>query len=164
MLTDGTCCGHHSLVVCFTACKASCEIKEIHVAQMVKNLPAVQETWVHSLGWQDPLQQGIVTHSSILAWRIPWQRRAWWATVHEMQRVRQDSATNTCTFFSELRSLWISNSNLMLYLTNSKTFFPIKLTGPLPSSLAPFLPSFLPFFFFFWCSISPLLKGSKKWV
>ena len=41
------------------------------VAQLVKNLPAMQETWVQSLGWEDPLQKGKATHSSILAWRIP---------------------------------------------------------------------------------------------
>ena len=42
------------------------------VAQLVKNLPAIQETWVGSLGWEDPLEKGKTTHSSILAWRIPW--------------------------------------------------------------------------------------------
>ena len=42
------------------------------VAQMVKNLPATQETWVQSLGWEDPLEKGMATHSSILAWKIPW--------------------------------------------------------------------------------------------
>ena len=42
------------------------------VAQMVKNLPAMQETWVRSLGQEDPLEKGMATHSSILAWRIPW--------------------------------------------------------------------------------------------
>ena len=41
------------------------------VAQLVKNAPAVQETWVQSLGWQDPLEEGVATHSRILAWRIP---------------------------------------------------------------------------------------------
>ena len=41
------------------------------VAQMVKNLPAMWETWVRSLGWEDPLEKGMATHSSILAWRIP---------------------------------------------------------------------------------------------
>ena len=40
--------------------------------QMVKNLPAVHETQVQSLGWEDPLEKGMATHSSILAWRIPW--------------------------------------------------------------------------------------------
>ena len=42
------------------------------VAQLVKNPPAMQETWVSSLGWEDPLEKGMATHSSILAWRIPW--------------------------------------------------------------------------------------------
>ena len=42
------------------------------VAQLVKNLPAMQETWAQSLGWEDPLEKGKATHSSILAWRIPW--------------------------------------------------------------------------------------------
>ena len=53
------------------------------MAQMVKNLPATQETWVQSLGWDDPLEEGMATHSSILAWRIPMDRGAWRATVHE---------------------------------------------------------------------------------
>ena len=42
------------------------------MAQMVKNLPTMQETWVQSLGWEDTLKKGMATHSSILAWRIPW--------------------------------------------------------------------------------------------
>ena len=42
------------------------------VPQMVKNLPAMWETWVRSLGQEDPLEKGLATHSSILAWRIPW--------------------------------------------------------------------------------------------
>ena len=52
------------------------------VAQMVKNLPAMQETWVQSLGQEDPLEKRMATHSSILAWRIPMDRGAWRATVH----------------------------------------------------------------------------------
>ena len=43
------------------------------VAQMVKNLPAIQETWVRSLGWEDPLEKEMATYSIILAWRIPWK-------------------------------------------------------------------------------------------
>ena len=43
------------------------------VAQLVKNPPAMQETWVWSLGWEDPLEKGMTTHSSILPWRIPWR-------------------------------------------------------------------------------------------
>ena len=42
------------------------------VTQMVKNLPAVQETWVRSLGLEDPLEKGMATHSNVLPWRIPW--------------------------------------------------------------------------------------------
>ena len=42
------------------------------IAQSVKNLPAVQESWVQSLGWKGPLEKGMVIHSSILAWKIPW--------------------------------------------------------------------------------------------
>ena len=42
------------------------------VTQMVKNLPAMQETWVQSLGWEDPLEKGVATNCSILAWKIPW--------------------------------------------------------------------------------------------
>ena len=42
------------------------------VTQLVKNLPAVWEIWVQSLGWEDPLEKGLATHSNILAWRFPW--------------------------------------------------------------------------------------------
>ena len=52
------------------------------VAQLVKNLPAMWESWVRSLGWEDPLEEGMTTHSGIPAWRIPMDRGAWWATVH----------------------------------------------------------------------------------
>ena len=49
---------------------------------MVKNPPAMRETWVRSLGWEDPLEKGMAIFSSILAWRIPMDRGAWWAAVH----------------------------------------------------------------------------------
>jgi len=58
------------------------------VAQVVKNPPAMQETWVWFLGWGDPLEEGMATHSSILAWRIPMDRGAWWATMHEVEKGR----------------------------------------------------------------------------
>ena len=51
------------------------------MAQLIKNTPALQESWVQSLGWEDPLEKGKATHSSILAWRTPWTIR--------LQRVRQ---------------------------------------------------------------------------
>ena len=53
---------------------------------MVKNPPAMWETWVQSLGWEVPLEEGMGTHSSILAWRIPMDRRAWQATVHRVAK------------------------------------------------------------------------------
>ena len=53
------------------------------MAQLVKNPPAMRETWVRSLGWEDPLEKGMATHSSILAWRIP-------CIVNGLQRVGQD--------------------------------------------------------------------------
>ena len=49
---------------------------------MVKNQPVMWKTWVLYLGWEDPLEKGIATHSSILAWRIPMDRGAQWAVVH----------------------------------------------------------------------------------
>ena len=47
------------------------------MAQMVKNPPAMQVSQIQSLGWEDPLEKGLVTHSSILAWRIPWIEETW---------------------------------------------------------------------------------------
>ena len=58
------------------------------VAQKVKHPPAMQETWVRSLGWEDSPEEGMATHSSILAWRIPTERRAWRATVHRVAKCR----------------------------------------------------------------------------
>ena len=55
---------------------------------MVKNPPAMQETWVQSLDWEDPLEEGMVTHSSILAWRIPMDRGASWATLHGVTKTQ----------------------------------------------------------------------------
>ena len=55
------------------------------MAQTVKNLPTVQKTWVQSLGWENPLEKGMATHSSILAWRIP-GTGVWWATVHRVAK------------------------------------------------------------------------------
>ena len=57
---------HDSFILQLEICASSL------VAQLVMNLPAMQETWVQSLGWEDPLEKGMATHSSILAWRIPW--------------------------------------------------------------------------------------------
>ena len=61
------------------------------MAQLLKNPPAMQKTWAQSLGWEDPLEEGKATHSSILAWRFPW------TLVRGSQRVGHDRATFTLT-------------------------------------------------------------------
>ena len=63
------------------------------MAQSVKNLLAMQETWVQFLGREDPLEKEMATHSSILAWRIPMDRGAWQATDEGVARVRHDLVT-----------------------------------------------------------------------
>ena len=60
------------------------------MAQMVNNLPAVQETLVWSLGWEDPLEKGMATHSSIPAWKIPWIEEPDRLQSMGSQRVRHD--------------------------------------------------------------------------
>ena len=67
------------------------------VAQLIRNLPAMQETWGWSLGWEDPLEKGMATHSSILAWRIPWTGEPGGIQSKGLQRVGHDWATNTHT-------------------------------------------------------------------
>ena len=60
------------------------------VIQMIKNLSAMWKTCIQSLGWEDPLDDDMETHSSILAWRIPMDRGPWQATEHGVKRVRHD--------------------------------------------------------------------------
>ena len=60
------------------------------MAQTVKNLPVMQETWVRSLGWEDALEKGMATHSSILAWRIPWTEEPGGLQSMGSQRVGHD--------------------------------------------------------------------------
>ena len=76
------------------------------MTQTVKNLPAMQETQVHSLGWEDPLEKGMAIHSSILAWRIRWTEEPWKATVH---RGCKESDATERTF--QLQNLLLSNGN-----------------------------------------------------
>ena len=66
--------------------------------KVVKNPPAMQETWVRSLSWGDPLEEGMATHSSILAWRIPMDRGAWQATVHRVAKSQTRLSDFTFTF------------------------------------------------------------------
>ena len=64
---------------------------------MVKNLPAMQETWFQSLGWEDPLRKEMANHSRILAWRILWTEEAGGLQSTGSQRVRHDLATSDTT-------------------------------------------------------------------
>ena len=83
------------------------------VAQMVKNQPAVQETWVQSLGWEDPLEEGMATHSSILAWKTPWTEEPGGLWYMGSQRVRHDWATKHTSFnLTEISSTHLSQSTL----------------------------------------------------
>ena len=70
------------------------------VAQTVKNLPAMRETWVRSLGWEEPLEKGTATHSSILAWRIPWTEET--ARLQSMGSQRVGHSWATFTFMLPL--------------------------------------------------------------
>ena len=80
------------------------------VAQLVKNLPAMRETWVQSRGWEDTLEKGTATHSSMLAWRIPW-------IVQSMgsQRVRHNWVTFTFTnlIWMDLKIIGLMNDMIM---------------------------------------------------
>ena len=92
---------------------------------MVKNLPAMQETWVQSLGQEDPLEKGMETHSSILAWRIPWTEEPVGATVHRVA----NSRTRLSDFHFHLKKksgLFLVCMFLNLELHNLKRFFLIN--------------------------------------
>ena len=64
--------------------------KNSQLAQMVKNMPAMQETWVQFLGQEDPQEKGMATHSSVLAWRSPWTEKPGGLQSIGSQRVRDD--------------------------------------------------------------------------
>ena len=85
---------------CYTLQRASL------VAQLLKNPPAMQETPVPFLGREDPLEKGMATHSSVLAWRILMDRRAWWATVHGVAKsdmIKQLSTPQHRTYIQNLK-------------------------------------------------------------
>ena len=89
------------------------------VAQTGKNPPAMRETWLQSLGWEDPLEEGMTTHSSILAWRIPWTEEPGRFQSTGLQRVRQLKCLHTYTIQRVDNSLFstfgsINNINLII--------------------------------------------------
>ena len=77
---------------------------------MVKNPPAMQEMWVRSLGWEDPLEKGMATQSSILAWKILWMEEPGGLQSMGSQRVRHDWMTNTFQLFTLIPVTYVENS------------------------------------------------------
>ena len=75
------------------------------VAQRVKHLPAMRETWVRSLGWEDPLEKERATHSRTLAWKIPWTEKSGRLQSMGSQRAGHDRATSLSLFFSFIEGL-----------------------------------------------------------
>ena len=80
------------------------------VAQMVKNPPTMQETWVRSLGWEDPLEEGMATDSRILVWRIPWTEEPGGLQSMGSQRVRHDWVTKHSTAWTVRQSVLFGNA------------------------------------------------------
>ena len=76
------------------------------MAQLVKNPPAMRETWIRSLGWEDPLEKGKATHSSILAWRIPWTVYSLWGC--------EESDTTEQLSLNMVNGNWLSGQRIRL--------------------------------------------------
>ena len=96
-----------------TCSAVKCDLKS---AQIVKNLPAMQETWVSSLGWEDPLEKGMTTHCSILAWRIPWTEEpgGLQSMVSQTSWARLSDKVHACTLthpIGQYRSRELSKKN-----------------------------------------------------
>ena len=114
------------------------------VAQRLKRLPAMQETQVQSLGWEDPLEKEMATHSSILGLENPMDREAWWATVHGVAKSRTWLSNFTYLEMEEVPSfllllpvnppnLLFKQTNTSLYLMLSDFTCPILVCSHLPS-------------------------------
>ena len=106
---------------------------------MVKNLPATQKTFVHSLGWEDPLEKETVTHSSILAWRIPRTEETGGLQSMGLQRVGNDLVTNTGVHHT---STWISHGYTYVtpsWIPSHLPFHPIPLGCPRAPTLGDLL-------------------------
>ena len=90
---------------------------------MIKNLPAMQETWAQSLGWEDPLEKGMNTHSSILAWRIPTDRGAWRAQVHGDSLKESDTTERLST----AQHSWFTTSHsFQIYNIETRHFYRLQ--------------------------------------
>ena len=89
------------------------------MAQTVKNLPAMRETWVQSPGWEDPLEKEMATHSSILAWRIPWTEEPGRLQSKGSKRAGQEWVTNTTVSYTESFNVaTVKLVNLFLFVTS----------------------------------------------
>ena len=88
------------------------------VAQSVKNPPAMWETWVQSLDWEDPLEKEMATHSSILAWRIPWTETG---SLESMDQKESDTTERLSTRCSLVQSIWEFSLVSSQFLYKSKT-------------------------------------------
>ena len=106
------------------------------VAQTAKNLPAMWETWVRSLGWKDPSKEGMANHPSILAWRTPVDRGAWQATVHGVTKFRTQCTAST--FLREISIFFLRGNkkysdysyslmSLPWFVLRSQQFYPALL-------------------------------------
>ena len=131
------------------------------VAQMVKNPPAMRETWVQSLGWEDPLEKGTATHSSILAWRIPWTEEPGRLQSMGSHRVRHDWVTKhtahygqrahlQCMAYSRysVNNTTANNHNLIGFLDSKRPPYAVvhgskELVSP-HTSLVPWDPDYSP--------------------
>ena len=86
------------------------------VAQTVENPPAMLDTWVWSLGWEDPLEAGMTTHSNILAWRIPWTEQPGGLQSTGSQTVRHNWSDFECTIFWISSKVFLSSISWILWL------------------------------------------------
>ena len=103
------------------------------VAQMLKNPPAMQETWVWSLGLEDPLEKGLATHSSALAWRIPWTEEPGRLQSMVSQRVRHDWVTKCGHAHTHIQLLTVTPVLLspQPLASNNLLIFPIPVDTPM---------------------------------
>ena len=130
------------------------------------------KTWVQSLDWEDPLEEGMATHSSILAWEIPWTEEPGGLQFMGLQRVRQDWATNTNPFHTSQAVLYITRGTLhnkrgfnIRFLSPKKALKNLSCnlvyrwmgTSPFPKSLSRIYISLILFFFFFFFQFFKIL-------
>ena len=99
---------------------------------MVKNLSAIQETWVQFLDQEDPLEKGMSTHPSVLAWRIPWKEEPGGLQSMGLQRVRHDWPTNTFTFNINMHThniIWSERNQTQVIIYCMTIYIKWKSTG-----------------------------------